>query len=99
MFFNSVYHSEDGQFYQNGQAQAYGPAFGPGDTVGCGVYSLLEIVPDVMYKSHDLGKTKMSQRILKNVVFFMLNGEKLPDIEISIVRSRCTPVFPVVGLD
>lgn len=94
------YRSEDGQFYQNGQAQAYGPAFGPGDTVGCGVYSLLEIVPDVMYQSHDLGKTNHTHmRILKNVVFFTLNGEKLPDIEISIVRSTCTPVFPVVGLD
>jgi len=35
--FSWGYHGDDGKVYDNGTGKDYGPNFGKGDTVGCGV--------------------------------------------------------------
>ena len=91
------YHSDDGLFYSRGDAgQDYGPTFGPGDTVGCGLYDFVGDLSTRGYdRSSDEGQFKLASE--EKRIFFTHNGVKLPDVVLS--KRRQDPWSPVVGVD
>lgn len=81
-----AYHGDDGCKFQNSSyGERYGPPFGEGDVVGCGVR---------MLSTHATGaKPPCGQ------VFFTLNGALLPDPRMLLGHLGHAPLFACIGLD
>ncbi|CAA21656.1 B30.2/SPRY domain-containing protein [Caenorhabditis elegans] len=74
------YHGDDGNFFlASGVGQAYGPKFGPGDVIGCGIDTFYHYVFFTKNGKH-LGIAHTSPTALKELyptVGFKTRGEKL----------------------
>lgn len=82
------WHSDDGKrFHTSGVGQPFGPAYGVGDTVGCGV-DFSETLPRTFGCPPQLGRGS---------VFFTLNGELVGYAFRGVDVSE--PLWPLVGVD
>jgi hypothetical protein len=83
-----AYHGDDGcRFLNSSHGERYGPPFGEGDTIGCGV-RLRPVVPDGTAGPPPGGD-----------VFFTLNGTLLADPNLELGALGTRPLFACVGID
>ena len=82
------WHSDDGKrFHRSGVGQPFGPAYGVGDTVGCGI-DFSDTLPRSSSCPPQLGRGK---------VFYTLNGQLVGYAFTGVDVSE--PQWPLVGID